>query len=51
MLALGKEKQDRVRRVWNVGKGKSLAIFSRVIRVDLMEEVMPHLSESPFPHL
>lgn len=51
MLALGERKQDRERRVWNVGKGKPLAIFCRVIRVDLTEEVMPHLSESPFPYL
>ena len=35
-----------------MSEGKFLAIFSRVIRVDFMEEVMlPHLCQPPFPHV
>ena len=35
-----------------MSEGKFLAIFSGVIRVDFMEEVMlPHLCKPPFPYV
>lgn len=51
MVTLAIRKREVAQSEENLECGVRREIFKRVVRVDLMEEVTPHLSEPPFPHL
>lgn len=51
MVTLAIRKGEVAQSEENLECGVRREIFKRVVRVDLMEEVTPHLSEPPFPHL
>lgn len=51
VVTLAIRKGDLAQSEENLDCGVRREIFKRMVRVDLMEEVTPHLSEPPFPHL